>query len=150
MSKRIIAIVIALGILMFPIQALAKNNDAKEQKRQAKVEAKLAKKAAKETKKADKMIKKWIKLADKKINKNIKHLNKLIARTNQSALNEDQKAVIRTDINADITAMNDLKTKIHAGTDLAIVKADVKAIPTLGSLNSKYIPRINGATSVDD
>ncbi|MEI6040399.1 MAG: hypothetical protein WCP93_03565 [Candidatus Berkelbacteria bacterium] len=161
MNKKILTILIALAILIVPVTASAASTtklntkeakiaaqkakqDLKAKKLADKIAANQAKKALKIKQRETKLVTKWIKLGDSKINKDLAKLNYLIARTNNRAnLAADTKAGIIADINTDIASLKTLKTKIDAGTDLATIKTDVASIMTIGSINGKYLPRIN-------
>ena len=145
MNKKLVLVVALAALLLIPAPAFAKSNSSlTHEQKVEQIKVKLAAKIARIT---QKQVKSWQKQAGKKIRKDINRLNRLIAITNKkTTLTAEQKSAIVNDINTDITSLNDLKAKINADTDVATVKTDVKSIMTLGSINAKYLPRINAVT----
>ncbi len=149
MNKKLILIIALAVILMMPTMVSAKSDTAltREQKI-ATAKVRLEQKIVKIN---QKQVKKWQKLGARIIRKDINRLNRLISiTTKKTTLDTDQKGAIINDINADIASLNTLKAKINADTDLTTVKADVKSIPTVGSFNGKYLPRINHKTTTTE
>jgi 23S rRNA pseudoU1915 N3-methylase RlmH len=133
------------AILLMPTAIFAKNENhlTKEQKT-AIIKLKIEKKVAKINLK---QIKTWQRQGSKKIRKDINRLNRLITIANKkTTLTAEQKTTIVNDINSDIASLNTLKEKISSGTVLDTIKADVKSIVSLGSINAKYLPLINHIT----
>lgn len=149
MNKKILIIFVALVVAMtaMPVSVFAKDNSSISAKA-AKIATLKAKQDLIIQKIEQKQILAWKRLGDRLINKDIAKLNFLIARTNKkTTLTADQKTVILSDINADITSLTTLKTKIDTGTDLPTIKIDVKSIMSVGSINSNYLLKINQKTT---
>jgi len=148
MNKKIIIVLVALAILLVPVTASAKSDkDKVAEKAVAAAVHKANVAQAKQTRlaaKVQKQIAKMKKLGNKLINKDVKHLGKLMVKTDaKTTLSADQKTSLNTQLQAEKTALATLSAKIYADTDLNTMKADIASIPTVGSLNGKYLPLIN-------
>jgi hypothetical protein len=144
-NGKLVLVIALAAILLMPTAIFAKNENhlTKEQKT-AIIKLKIEKKVAKINLK---QIKTWQRQGSKKIRKDINRLNRLITIANKkTTLTAEQKTTIVNDINSDIASLNTLKEKISSGTVLDTIKADVKSIVSLGSINAKYLPLINHIT----
>jgi hypothetical protein len=82
--------------------------------------------------------------ANKEIDRRIivlTHLLELIA--DAKKLSSEQKATLISQVQAEITALNTLKTKIAADTDLATLRTDVQAIVKSYRIFALFVPKIH-------
>jgi hypothetical protein len=80
--------------------------------------------------------------ADQEIQRRINSLNELTARIQEMIkLSAEQKSALRASINAQITALNDLKNKIAADTELEVLKEDIKSITSSYRIYLLIIPQ---------
>ncbi|MBP6913234.1 MAG: hypothetical protein KBC00_01340 [Candidatus Levybacteria bacterium] len=86
------------------------------------------------------------------IQKRIKSLSELLTKINSlKYLTPAQKEKFATSIQAEITSLNTLSTKIQSDTDATILKTDIQSIVTSYRVYAVYIPQIRllaGANSV--
>ncbi|MEI6040398.1 MAG: hypothetical protein WCP93_03560 [Candidatus Berkelbacteria bacterium] len=140
--NKVVLMVALAAILLMPNVIFAESNT--KLTREQKISANKVRIEQKIDKLNKKTLNKWQKLGSQKIRKNINRLNRLISMTNAATnLAADVREGIINDINNDIANENTLKAKITAETDLTTLKNEVKSIATVGSINAKYLPRIN-------
>ncbi|HZS42801.1 MAG TPA: hypothetical protein VFA52_01140 [Candidatus Paceibacterota bacterium] len=88
--------------------------------------------------------------ADDAINKRINSLNQLSARVAAMAkLSTTTKASLAASIQASITDMTNLKTKIDADTDAAVLKTDIASITASYRIYALVIPQVEIAVAAD-
>jgi len=89
--------------------------------------------------------------ANKEIDRRVNSLqNKLIPRIkNMKRLTADQKSSLTSQVQTEITSLNNLKTKIAGDTDLATLKADVRSIVTSYRVFALFIPQISLLSAAD-
>ncbi len=84
-----------------------------------------------------------IKRADTLITNRINSLNRLSGRLqNDKRLSDSTKSSLSAEIQADISGLNSLKTKIDADTDVATARIDTKQIITNYYIYAKFEPKI--------
>lgn len=82
--------------------------------------------------------------ADTEIQRRIASLNTLITKLNANKrLSSSQKVTFVDGINAEISSLNSLKTKIDNDTDVATLKTDVQSIVTSYRVYLLYVPQIH-------
>lgn len=80
--------------------------------------------------------------ADNEITRRVNALTKLMNRINEiKRLTTDQKASLTSQVQDQINALNTLKTKIDADTDIAILRTDVSAIVKSYRIFALFIPK---------
>ncbi len=85
---------------------------------------------------------KGIQRGDQEIDRRVTNLNALIARVGQMKnLSDTDKASIAGTLNAQVTALGQLKTKIDADADATTLKADVKSITDSYRIYALIIPQ---------
>ncbi len=88
--------------------------------------------------------------ADTEITRRISSLNNLITRINQfKKLSADQKTSLTAQVQAQITSLNTLKTKIDADSDIDTLKTDVKSIVDSYRIYLLFIPKIHILAAAD-
>jgi hypothetical protein len=88
--------------------------------------------------------------ARNEIERRITSLNKLISKINGlKKITDAQKAEFVNQIQAEITSLTSLKTKIEAGTELATLKTDVQSIVKSYRVYLLFIPKINVLVAAD-
>jgi hypothetical protein len=88
--------------------------------------------------------------ADKEIEKRIESLNNTLEKiSGMKNVSDSEKASIKLDVQAEITKLEALKSKIDSDTDLATVKKDLASITTGSRIYMLVIPRMNILASVD-
>jgi len=88
--------------------------------------------------------------ADNEINRRVTSLNNLISKINGlKKLTDVQKTVFVAQVQAQITNLNVLKTKIDADTDLTTLKTDVQSIVKSYRVYLLLIPQINILIAAD-
>lgn len=79
---------------------------------------------------------------DNEITRRVSELTKVVMRiTDIKRLSTDQKTSLTTDVQGQIDALNTLKTKIDADTDIATLRADVQSIVKSYRIFALYIPK---------
>lgn len=82
--------------------------------------------------------------SDKEIQRRIDSLNKLILRINEmKKISNEQKAILISQIQPQITDLYTLKTKIDADTDLQTIKTDAQSIVKSYRIYALFIPKIH-------
>ncbi len=82
--------------------------------------------------------------ADQEIDRRITSLNNLITKINAMVrLSASQKTTFTNNIQADITNLTTLKTKIDADTDITTLRTDVKSIVSDYRVYLVFMPQIN-------
>lgn len=80
--------------------------------------------------------------ADNEIARRVNALTKLMARINDiKRLTSDQKTTLTTEVQDQINALNTLKTKIDADTDIATLRTDVQSIVKSYRTYALFIPK---------
>lgn len=80
--------------------------------------------------------------ADNEITRRLDALTKLISRIgDMKKISTDQKTALTADVQGQIDAMNTLKTKIDADTDLATLRTDVQSIVKSYRIFALFIPK---------
>lgn len=88
--------------------------------------------------------------ADNEITRRVSALTALIGRiTNFKRISDAQKSSFSTNIQAEITALNQLKTKIDADTDITTLKSDVQSIVNSFRVYALYIPSTRIVANAD-
>jgi predicted nucleic acid-binding Zn-ribbon protein len=91
-----------------------------------------------------------IQRADNEITRRVTSLTELITRINElKKLSATEKTTLTTGIQAEITSLNTLKTKIDQDTDLATLKTDVKSVVEDYRVYALYIPQIRIISAAD-
>lgn len=91
----------------------------------------------------DASIEKLKERATKEIDRRIESLNKLITRISEfKKLSAAQKTALTAQVQAEITKLTALKTKIAADTDLATLKTDIQSIVTAYRVYALFMPKI--------
>lgn len=82
--------------------------------------------------------------SNKEIRRRIDSLNKLILRINEmKKISKEQKAILISQIQTQITDLNTLKTKIDGDTDLQTIKTDAQSIVKSYRIYALFIPKIH-------
>lgn len=88
--------------------------------------------------------------ADKEIERRITALNELIKKIAAlKKLPASDKATFTTQIQAEITNLTNLKTKIDADTDIITLRADVKSIVSTYRIFALFLPKIHILVAAD-
>jgi len=88
--------------------------------------------------------------ANKEIDRRIRSLNQLIAKINEAKrLSTDQKSTMAAQVQAEITNLTSLKTKIAADADIATLRTDVQSIISSYRVYLLFIPKINIISNAD-
>jgi len=88
--------------------------------------------------------------ADTEITRRITSLSSLVTRLgNMKHLTAAQIASFTNEVNAEISNLTTLKTKIDADTDLTTLKADVKSIVSSYRVYALFLPQINILAAAD-
>lgn len=88
--------------------------------------------------------------ADQEIDRRIATLNRLITRlTTIKRLSAPDKSSLTSQIQAQITSLTQLKTKIDADTDITTLRADVQSIVTSYRIFLLFIPKIHLLAGAD-
>ena len=114
--------------------------------RATKMDERQARVNARQTQNLDRLKEKAYKEIDRRINA----LNKLIERINAvKRLTADQKSSLVSQVQAEITNLTNLKTKIAADTDLATLRADVQSIVKSYRIYALFIPKMQIVVHAD-
>jgi NADH dehydrogenase/NADH:ubiquinone oxidoreductase subunit G len=88
--------------------------------------------------------------ADREIERRVTSLNNLITRIqSMKKITDSQKASFVTQIQTQITNLNNLKVKIDADTDLAVLKEDKQSILTEYRVYMLFIPKLRIIAAAD-
>lgn len=94
-------------------------------------------------------LKRLIKRGENLINARINSLNALKKRVSANKLTDAQKQELNTLIDTNIAGLNDLKTKIKAGTDIAAVRELIKSIYTDYRIYAVFTPKVHLIIALD-
>lgn len=88
--------------------------------------------------------------ADAEITRRVTALNLLLTKINaMKRITSDQKTTFTNGINGQISALNTLKTKIDADTDIATLRTDVQSIVKAYRIFALYMPQVNVMAHAD-
>ncbi len=88
--------------------------------------------------------------ADTEITKRIDSLNQTLEKiSGMKNVSDSEKAAVKSDVQAEITKLGALKSKIDSDTDLTTIKKDLASITTGSRIYMLVIPRMNVLASVD-
>ncbi len=125
-----------------PAGALAVNSNASDR---------AATKATRVSTAEQNKIENWKNRGSQEIDRRITHLNKLVVRiTEGKRITAEQKTTLTSGIQKEIAALEALKTKIAASTDLTTLRADIKSITDSYKVYLLYMPMANILRASDD
>lgn len=128
--RRLITTLMVAGVILMPATALAQAN-VPEQQQGAGTGSQA-------------QLTRLIGLADKQITSRINTLNTLLkALTNSPHLSTSDKAALTAQINAEISSLNQLKTKIDADTSIQTLRTDIQSIYTEFRVYVLIVPKVH-------